>query len=175
MRRLPVCRFGAELGHPPFGPTVASRRLPDGGVAWSGYGDEEGPMDIPQERKVVSEIPGPRSLEWIARRNGAMPSAFPTVHGIVAARASGAIVEDVDGNRLIDFATGIAVLNVGHTADDVVEAIERQLERDTHTSGVTANEPSIELAERLNAAHAGRLPEEDVLRELRRRGRGERR
>ncbi len=115
-------------------------------------------MDIPQERKVVSEIPGPRSLEWIARRNGAMPSAFPTVHEIVAARASGAIVEDVDGNRLIDFATGIAVLNVGHTPDDVIEAIERQLERDTHTSGVTANEPSIELAERLNALTPGDFP-----------------
>ncbi len=115
-------------------------------------------MDIPQERKVVTEIPGPRSLEWIARRADAMPSAFPPVHQIVATRASGAIVEDADGNRLIDFATGISVLNVGHSADDVTEAIERQLERDTHTSGVTANEPSIELAERLNALTPGDLP-----------------
>ncbi len=112
-------------------------------------------MDIPQERKVVTEIPGPRSQEWIARRGNAMPSAFPPVHGIVAVRASGAIVEDADGNRLIDLATGIAVLNVGHSAEDVTQAIERQLERDTHTSGVTANEPSIELAERLNALTPG--------------------
>ena len=115
-------------------------------------------MDIPQERKVVTEIPGPRSKEWIARRAGAMPSAFPTVHQIVAARASGAIVEDVDGNRLIDFATGISVLNVGHSAQDVTAAVERQLERDTHTSGVTGNEPSIELAERLNALTPGDFP-----------------
>ncbi|MGZ5300345.1 MAG: 4-aminobutyrate--2-oxoglutarate transaminase [Actinomycetota bacterium] len=115
-------------------------------------------MDIPQERKVITEIPGPRSKEWIARRAGAMPSAFPPIHAIVAARASGAIVEDVDGNRLIDFATGIAVLNVGHSAEDVIAAVERQLERDTHTSGVTANEPSIELAERLNALTPGDMP-----------------
>jgi 4-aminobutyrate aminotransferase/(S)-3-amino-2-methylpropionate transaminase len=115
-------------------------------------------MDIPQERKILTQIPGPRSKEWIARRDGSMPSAFPPIHAIVAARASGAIVEDVDGNRLIDFATGIAVLNVGHSAPDVIDAAQRQLERDTHTSGVTANEPTIELAERLNALTPGDFP-----------------
>jgi 4-aminobutyrate aminotransferase/(S)-3-amino-2-methylpropionate transaminase len=115
-------------------------------------------MDIPQERKLVTEIPGPRSKELIARRNGSMPSGFPAIHPIVAAQASGAIVEDVDGNRLIDFATGISVLNVGHAPSDIVEAATRQLERDTHTSGVTANEPTIELAERLNALTPGDAP-----------------
>jgi 4-aminobutyrate aminotransferase/(S)-3-amino-2-methylpropionate transaminase len=65
-------------------------------------------------------------------------------------------VEDVDGNRLIDLATGIAVLNVGHTAPDVVRAATRQLELDTHTCfHVTASEPYIELAERLNALAPG--------------------
>jgi 4-aminobutyrate aminotransferase/(S)-3-amino-2-methylpropionate transaminase len=112
-------------------------------------------MDIPQERKVVTEIPGPRSRELVERRGAAMPSAFPPVHPVVAARASGSIVEDVDGNRLIDLATGISVLNVGHTPEDVIEAARRQLDLDTHTSGVTANEPSIELAERLNALTPG--------------------
>lgn len=112
-------------------------------------------MDLPQERKIVTEIPGPGSRALIERRNEAMPSAFPAIHGIVAARASGAIVEDVDGNRLIDLATGISVLNVGHTAEEVVDAAKRQLDRDSHTSGVTANEPSIELAERLNAITPG--------------------
>ena len=65
-------------------------------------------------------------------------------------------MEDVDGNRLIDFATGIAVLNVGHGAPEVVAAAQRQLELDTHTCfHVTANEPYIELAERLNALTPG--------------------
>ena len=108
-------------------------------------------MDIPQERKVVTEIPGPRSKELFARRADAIPQGVANIHPIVTARASGAIIEDVDGNRLIDFATGIAVLNVGHTSPAVVEAAQRQLELDTHTCfHVTANEPYIALAERLN-------------------------
>jgi 4-aminobutyrate aminotransferase/(S)-3-amino-2-methylpropionate transaminase len=113
-------------------------------------------MDIPQERKLVTEVPGPRSREWFARREKAVAKGVANIHPIVTARASGAIVEDVDGNRLIDFATGIAVLNVGHTAPEVVEAVQKQAELDTHTCfHVTANEPYIELAERLNALTPG--------------------
>jgi 4-aminobutyrate aminotransferase / (S)-3-amino-2-methylpropionate transaminase / 5-aminovalerate transaminase len=113
-------------------------------------------MDIPQERKLVTEIPGPRSRGWFERRDVAVPRGVANLHPIVTACAAGAIVEDVDGNRLIDFATGIAVLNVGHTAPEVVAAAQRQLELDTHTCfHVTANEPYIELAERLNALAPG--------------------
>jgi 4-aminobutyrate aminotransferase/(S)-3-amino-2-methylpropionate transaminase len=113
-------------------------------------------MDIPQERKLVTEIPGPRSREWFSRRDAAVPRGVANIHPIVTARASGAIVEDVDGNRLIDFATGIAVLNVGHSVPEVVAAAQRQLELETHTCfHVTANEPYIELAERLNALTPG--------------------
>ena len=113
-------------------------------------------MDIPQERKLVTEIPGPKSREWFERRKAAVPPGVANIHPVVTARASGAIIEDVDGNRLIDFATGIAVLNVGHAAPEVVEAAQKQLELDTHTCfHVTANEPYIELAERLNALTPG--------------------
>ncbi len=113
-------------------------------------------MDIPQERKLVTDIPGPKSTEWFARRAAAVPQGVANVHPIVTARASGAIIEDVDGNRLIDLSTGIAVLNVGHTSPEVVKAAQRQLELDTHTCfHVTANEPYIELAERLNALTPG--------------------
>jgi 4-aminobutyrate aminotransferase / (S)-3-amino-2-methylpropionate transaminase / 5-aminovalerate transaminase len=113
-------------------------------------------MDIPQERKVVTEIPGPRSIEWFERRGRAVATGVANIHPIVTARASGAIIEDVDGNRLIDLATGISVLNVGHTAPAVVAAAGRQLELDTHTCfHVTANEPYIELCERLNVLAPG--------------------
>jgi 4-aminobutyrate aminotransferase / (S)-3-amino-2-methylpropionate transaminase / 5-aminovalerate transaminase len=113
-------------------------------------------MDIPQERKLVTEIPGPRSRGWFARRDAAVPRGVANLHPIVTARAAGAIVEDIDGNRLIDFATGIAVLNVGHSAPEVVAAAQRQLELETHTCfHVTANEPYIELAERLNTLAPG--------------------
>jgi 4-aminobutyrate aminotransferase / (S)-3-amino-2-methylpropionate transaminase / 5-aminovalerate transaminase len=109
-------------------------------------------MDIPQERKLITQVPGPKSRALFERRAAAIPPGVANIHPIVTARASGAIVEDVDGNRLIDLATGISVLNVGHTAPEVVAAAQRQLELDTHTCfHVTANEPYIELAERLNA------------------------
>jgi 4-aminobutyrate aminotransferase/(S)-3-amino-2-methylpropionate transaminase len=120
-------------------------------------------MDIPQERKVVTDIPGPRSIEWFDRRAAAVPHGVANIHPIVTARASGAIIEDVDGNRLIDFSTGIAVLNVGHTAPEVVRAAQAQLELDTHTCfHVTANEPYIELAERLNALAPGEAPKKTM-------------
>jgi 4-aminobutyrate aminotransferase/(S)-3-amino-2-methylpropionate transaminase len=120
-------------------------------------------MDIPQERKLVTEIPGPRSREWFERRAAAVPQGVGNLHPIVTARASGAIVEDVDGNRLIDFATGIAVLNIGHAAPEVVAAAQRQLELDTHTCfHVTANEPYIELAERLNGLTPGDHPKKTM-------------
>jgi 4-aminobutyrate aminotransferase/(S)-3-amino-2-methylpropionate transaminase len=113
-------------------------------------------MDITQERKLVTEIPGPKSSAWFERRANAVPMGVGAIHPIVTSRASGAIIEDVDGNRLIDFATGISVLNVGHTAPEVVAAIQRQAELDTHSCfHVTANEPYIELAERLNALTPG--------------------
>ena len=132
-------------------------------------------MDIPQERKVVTEIPGPRSREWFERRAAAVPQGVLNTHPIVTARASGAIIEDVDGNRLIDFATGIAVLNVGHTSPEVVAAAQRQLELDTHTCfHVTANEPYIELAERLNALAPGDAPKKTMFANSGRRGGRER-
>ena len=49
-------------------------------------------MDIPQERKLVTEIPGPKSNEWFARRGEAVPRGVAAIHPIVTARASGAIV-----------------------------------------------------------------------------------
>jgi 4-aminobutyrate aminotransferase/(S)-3-amino-2-methylpropionate transaminase len=113
-------------------------------------------VDIPQERKVVTEIPGPKSREWFERRGAAVANGVANLHPIVTARASGAIVEDIDGNRLIDLATGISVLNVGHSAPEVVAAAQRQMELESHTCfHVTASEPYIELAERLNAITPG--------------------
>ena len=113
-------------------------------------------MDIPQERRLVTEIPGPRSRELLARRDAAVPRGVFNTVPVFARAASGAIVEDVDGNRLIDFGTGISVLNVGNTSPAVVEAVQRQAELFTHTCfHVTMHEPYVELAERLNALTPG--------------------
>jgi 4-aminobutyrate aminotransferase / (S)-3-amino-2-methylpropionate transaminase / 5-aminovalerate transaminase len=108
-------------------------------------------MDVPQERRLVTEVPGPRSRELLNRREAAVPKAVFNTVPVFVERAQGAIVEDVDGNRFIDFGAGLAVLNVGNTAPQVVEAIRRQAEAYTHTCfHVTMNEPYVALAERLN-------------------------
>ncbi|MFL5766685.1 MAG: 4-aminobutyrate--2-oxoglutarate transaminase [Actinomycetota bacterium] len=113
-------------------------------------------MDIPQERKVVTEIPGPASMELLARRESAVPRGVFNTTPIFTQRAAGAIIEDVDGNRLIDLSTGIAVLNVGNTSPAVVKAVQEQAERYTHTCfHVTMNEPYVALAEKLNALAPG--------------------
>ena len=113
-------------------------------------------MELPQERKVVTDIPGPRSRELFARRERAVPVAVFNTIPVFVERASGAIVEDVDGNRLIDFGAGLAVLNVGNAAAAVVQAIREQAERYTHTCfHVTLNEPYLAVAEKLNEITPG--------------------
>jgi 4-aminobutyrate aminotransferase / (S)-3-amino-2-methylpropionate transaminase / 5-aminovalerate transaminase len=83
-------------------------------------------VDIPQQRRVVTEIPGPRSRELLARRAAAIPRGVFNVMSVFAEAASGAVVRDVDGNALIDFGSGISVLNVGNASRPVVEAVKRQ-------------------------------------------------
>ena len=113
-------------------------------------------MDIPQERHLATEIPGPRSRELLARRQSAVPKAVFNTVPVFVERARGAIVQDVDGNRFIDFGAGLAVLNVGNAAPPVVDAIRRQAEAYTHTCfHVTMNEPYVALAERLNELTPG--------------------
>ena len=67
------------------------------------------------------------------RRSAAIPAGVGTTLGVFVARAGGGIIEDVDGNRLIDLASGISVTNVGNSAPRVVAAVSEQVERFTHT------------------------------------------
>ena len=104
----------------------------------------------------MTDIPGPRSRELWARRERAVPAAVFNTVPIFVERAQGGIVEDVDGNRLIDFGAGLAVLNVGNSAPAVVKAVIDQAERYTHTCfHVTLSEPYVALAERLNQLTPG--------------------
>jgi len=92
-----------------------------------------------------------------ARREAAIPRGVGTAHaGIFAARARNAEIWDADGRRLIDFASGIAVTNVGHVRPEVVEAAKAQIDLFTHVCfQVTGYESYIALAERLNALAPG--------------------
>ena len=113
-------------------------------------------MTLPQEHRLVTEVPGPRSRELWARRERAIPAAVFNTVPIFVERAEGGIVEDVDGNRLVDFGSGLAVLNVGNTSPAVVKAVREQAERYLHTCfHVTLNEPYVALAERLNELTPG--------------------
>ncbi len=91
--------------------------------------------------------------EDLARRRAtAVPRGVGTAHPVFAARAENAQIWDAEGRRFVDFAGGIAVLNVGHRHPKVMAAVEKQLALYTHTAfQVTAYEPYIALAERLNA------------------------
>src|SRR5206468_12613130 len=120
---------------------------------------KRGRMDIAQERRLVTEIPGPKSRRLLERRQAALPRGVFYTHPIFVEAAAGAIIRDVDGNSLIDLGAGLAVLNTGNSSPAVVEAIRAQLDRFTHTCmHVTMGEPYVELAERLNQLVPGDVP-----------------
>lgn len=88
----------------------------------------------------------------LARRNRALPRGLATAMPVFAARAENAELWDVEGRRYVDFASGIAVLNVGHRHPAVIAAAREQLDQFTHTAfQVTGYESYVALAERLNA------------------------
>ncbi|NUP20436.1 MAG: aminotransferase class III-fold pyridoxal phosphate-dependent enzyme, partial [Streptomyces sp.] len=105
---------------------------------------------LPQERRVVTAIPGPKSQELQARRTAAVAQGVGSVLPVFTARAGGGIIEDVDGNRLIDFGSGIAVTSVGASAEAVVRRATAQLADFTHTCFmVTPYEGYVAVAEAL--------------------------
>src|SRR3954449_9488303 len=112
--------------------------------------------DLPQQRRVHTAIPGPRSAELMQRRVAALPAGVGTTLPVFAARAGGGIVEDVDGNRFVDFASGIAVTTVGASAPRVVAAVTEQVARFTHTCfQVTPYEGYHAVCETLNRLTPG--------------------
>ncbi|WP_017614957.1 4-aminobutyrate--2-oxoglutarate transaminase [Nocardiopsis salina] len=106
--------------------------------------------DLAQSRHLGSAFPGPRAQALADRRDATVPRGVSAVMPTFAHRAGGGIVEDVDGNRLIDFASGIAVTTVGASAPRVVEAVRSQVEEFTHSCFmVTPYEQYLQVAERL--------------------------
>lgn len=105
------------------------------------------------------DIPGPKSRELLARRQEFVARGVASTMNVFAAKADGAIIEDVDGNRYIDFAGGIGVMNIGHTRPEVTRAIAEQAAKFTHTCfSVMMYEPYIALAERLVKLTPGEFP-----------------
>jgi 4-aminobutyrate aminotransferase / (S)-3-amino-2-methylpropionate transaminase / 5-aminovalerate transaminase len=108
--------------------------------------------------RLRTSIPGPRSKALMERRAAAVPRGSYQAAPVFVARAEGALLEDVDGNRFIDFAGGIGCLNTGHRAARVIAALRAQLDAFLHTCfSVTPYEGYVQLAERMNQLVPGQL------------------
>jgi len=106
---------------------------------------------LPQVRRLVTEVPGPRSRELAHRRSAAVSASIGSTMPVYAAAAGGGVVVDVDGNSFIDLGSGIAVTTVGNSAPRVVEAVTKQVAQFTHTCFmVTPYESYVAVAEALN-------------------------
>jgi 4-aminobutyrate aminotransferase len=113
-------------------------------------------LDLPN---ILTELPGPYAQAVIERDRRVLSPSYTRSYPLVASRGEGAIVEDVDGNRFLDFNAGIAVAATGHCHPQVVAAIEAQSARLIHMSGTDFYyENMVELAEKLAAIAPGGIP-----------------
>jgi 4-aminobutyrate aminotransferase / (S)-3-amino-2-methylpropionate transaminase / 5-aminovalerate transaminase len=119
---------------------------------------------VEQSRKLVTDIPGPVSIELTKRRVAAVSRGVGVTMPVYAARAAGGIIEDVDGNRLIDLGSGIAVTTIGNSSPRVVDAVRAQVADFTHTCFmVTPYEEYIAVAEHLNRLTPGSYEKRSAL------------
>ena len=111
---------------------------------------------LPQERRLVTPIPGPRSIELQERRTQAVSAGVGGTLPVFIVAAGGGVLVDVDGNSLIDMGSGIAVTTVGNSAPKVVENVQRQVAEFTHTCFmVTPYESYVAVCEALNELTPG--------------------
>jgi 4-aminobutyrate aminotransferase/(S)-3-amino-2-methylpropionate transaminase len=115
-----------------------------------------GGPSLPQERRLVTEIPGPRSRELQARRESAVSGGVGGTLPVFIEAAGGGVLVDVDGNSLIDLGAGIAVVSVGNSAEHVVTGVQEQVAKFTHTCFmVTPYTGYVEVCEQLNRLTPG--------------------
>jgi 4-aminobutyrate aminotransferase/(S)-3-amino-2-methylpropionate transaminase len=114
--------------------------------------------------QLKTNVPGPKSQALMQRREAAVPRGLSHATPIYVARAQDAWLEDVDGNRFIDFAGGIGCLNTGQRNETVLQALESQLQSFLHTCGqVTPYESYVRVAERLNQITPGKFAKKTLL------------
>ncbi|CAN2213704.1 GabT 4-aminobutyrate aminotransferase and related aminotransferases [Candidatus Nanopelagicaceae bacterium] len=119
---------------------------------------------LTQERRLVTAIPGPKSLEALQRRSEATSGGLGMAIPVVIERASDAILLDIDGNQIIDLGSGIGVTNVGNSAQRVVDRVIDQVQAFTHTCFTVAPYMGyIEVCEKLNALTPGTFKKKSLL------------
>lgn len=100
--------------------------------------------------QLVTEIPGPKSREMVRRREASSARGAAKLTDIGVAKAEGAVVTDIDGNRLLDFAGGIGMMAVGHRPEAITKALHEQVDRLLHMSAIVGTfEPYVRLCEML--------------------------
>ena len=100
--------------------------------------------------KPLLPLPGPKAKAIIDRDQKVISPSYPRVYPFVMDHGRGSFVWDVDGNRYLDFAAGIAVTSTGHSHPKVVKAIQDQAEKFIHISSDYYHEPWVALGEQLN-------------------------
>src|SRR5690348_11132460 len=109
-----------------------------------------GGPELPQERRLVTEIPGPESVRRFERRKRHVAAGVSTVLPVFVEAAGGGVLLDADGNSLIDLGSGIAVTGVGNSAPEVAERVVEQARAFTHTCFmVTPYDGYVDVCERL--------------------------
>ena len=113
--------------------------------------------------RLTTPVPGPRGAAMLARRAAALPAGLGKATDVCVERAHGALIVDVDGNVLIDMASGIGVTGVGNAPAEVVDAVTTQTQKFLHTcSLVTTYEPMVRLAELLNEITPGAFAKKTI-------------
>ena len=120
--------------------------------------------NLTQERRLVTDIPGPKSIEALKRRSEATSGGLGMAIPVIIERASDAILLDIDGNQIIDLGSGIGVVNVGNSASRVVDRVIEQVQAFTHTCFTVAPYMNyIEVCEKLNAITPGTHKKKSLL------------
>src|SRR5690242_6822055 len=137
----------------PPGASMTDTRLPDAVAA-----------GVEQRRLLVTEVPGPRSRALDARRTAAVAAGVNVMLPVYVERAGGGVLVDADGNHLIDFGSGIAVVSVGNAAPEVASRVQEQVGAFTHTCFmVTPYAGYVDVCEALNRLTPGRYEKRSAL------------
>ena len=99
---------------------------------------------------ITDTLPGPKAQALIDRRAQAVPAAIRCVYPVAIARGEGAMLEDLDGNRFLDWIGGVGVLNIGYSHPEVIDAVKAQAEQYFHGMfNIVTHEGYVALAEKL--------------------------
>ena len=119
---------------------------------------------LEQKRRIVTAIPGPKSVEMQKRRVEAVSAGVSSTLPVYVKRAGGGIIEDIDGNSFIDLASGIAVTTVGNSNPRVVANVQEAVEQFTHTCFMIAPyESYVEVCEALSRLTPGKHAKRSAL------------